>query len=102
MVGLVELAGVWYGVATPIGAVTGAVTNFLLGRLWSFQATHMTWGPQAKRYALIAVGSLLVNSGGVILVTEKIGLQYAVSKLVVSFLVVVFFNFPLHRYYVFR
>ncbi|MBU6376556.1 MAG: GtrA family protein, partial [Bdellovibrionales bacterium] len=33
--------------------------------------------------------------------TEGLGFTYVVSKLFVSFLVGILFNFPLHRYFVF-
>ena len=98
----VELLGVWYVLGTALGAALGAITNFLLGRFWSFQGTSGRASGQAYRYALVSGGSLLLNSGGVYAFTEFFGLKYGFSKILVSLLLGFFFNFPLHRRYVFK
>ena len=98
----VEILHVWYVAATAIGAFLGAVTNFMIGRNWSFQARLGGLHHQAGRYALVSFGSLLLNSGGVYLLTEYGRLPYPVSKAVTALLVGFVFNFPLHRNYVFR
>jgi putative flippase GtrA len=102
MFALVELLGVWYVLATALGAFTGAVVNFLLGRHWSFEAQDRPPQGQALRYAVVSAGSLLLNAGGVYAITEWGGLKYGYSKLIVSLLVGFFFNFPLQRHYVFK
>lgn len=99
---LVEWAGVWYVVATAIGALAGALTNFVMNRQWSFRATHRHWSGQAVKYFLVSAGSMALNTGGVWAVTEGLKVHYAVSVILVSLLVGVGFNFPLHRYYVFK
>lgn len=98
----VELFGLWYVAGTALGAFLGAVTNFLLGRHWSFEAAEKPVPGQALRYALVSGGSLLLNSAGVFAFTEGFGLKYGYSKAVVAILVGVLFNFPLHRRYVFK
>ena len=102
LVGLVELFKVWYVAATFLGAVGGAITNFLLGRYWTFEASDSSSGPQAKRYAIVAAGSALLNSGFVYLVTEYGKVNYAISKAVVAFVIGVIYNFPMQRRFVFR
>lgn len=99
---LVEFFHVWYVAATALGALLGAVTNFLLNRHWSFRATHGQWHGQAYRYALISGTSLVLNSGGVYLLTDHLKIHYSISVIIVSILVGFFFNFPLHRHYVFK
>ena len=99
---LTELLHVWYVVATALGAVAGAVVNFWINRQWSFAATHAGWHGQALRYSLVSAASALLNAGGTWLVTEQGHIHYAVSVVAVSLFVGVVFNFPLHRYYVFR
>lgn len=98
----VEIFGLWYVLGTALGAALGAITNFLLGRHWSFEASSGGASGQAFRYALVSSGSLLLNSAGVYAFTEYFGLKYGFSKIVVSLLVGFFFNFPLHRRYVFK
>src|SRR4051812_46996343 len=48
---LVELGHLYYPIAVALGAFGGAVTNFLLNRNWSFEATHGKQREQALRYA---------------------------------------------------
>jgi putative flippase GtrA len=97
-----EVLGVWYVLSTGLGAFLGAITNFSLNRFWSFEATHVAWGPQAFRYALVSAGSLGLNMLGVWSFTEGFGWKYGVSKVVTAFVVGLLFNFPLHRRYVFK
>lgn len=98
---LTELFGIWYVFSTAAGAFGGAVAHFLMSRQWSFTAIDRKWHGQAFRYFLVSATSLVLNCTGVYLVTEYFGLHYAISVVVVSFLVGILFNFPLHRYYVF-
>jgi len=102
LVMLVEHVRVYYVTATAIGAFVGAVTNFLLGRLWSFRAVHGKYTSQAFRYALVSAGSLVLNSLGVWWFTEHHAIPYTLSKIATALLVGIFFNFPLHRAFVFR
>ena len=102
LIASVEWIGLWYVVATAVGATSGAVTNYLLGRHWSFEARHESMSSQSLRYAAVSLGSLLLNSAGVWTITEGLGLPYPVSKGLIAILVGVGFNFPLHRRFVFR
>lgn len=99
---LVEIFQLWYVLATALGALAGAVTNFAFNRHWSFRATHRQWHAQAVRYSLVSAGSLILNSGGVWMVTEYSGIHYSFSVIGVSIGVGVLFNFPMHRSYVFK
>lgn len=98
---LVELCGVWYVAATAIGAFVGAVTNFLLNRHWSFLVGDERWAGQAWRYAIVSAGSLILNTAGVYAMTEYLHVHYSISVFAVAISVGIFFNYPLHRYYVF-
>jgi putative flippase GtrA len=98
---LVEIGRVWYVAATAIGAFIGAVVNFMLGRHWSFVADHEAVRGQVIRYALVSAVSLVFNSLGVYLLTDYLGIHYAVSKAITALLVGILFNFPLHRWFVF-
>ncbi len=97
-----EVAHVYYVLSTGLGALLGAITNFLLNRHWSFEVAHVSWGPQAIRYGLVSAGSLLLNMAGVYAFTDGMGLKYGFSKVVTAILVGLLFNFPLHRRYVFK
>jgi len=102
LVALVEMLGLWYVTATAIGALVGAVVNFMLGRHWSFVALQGRIEHQIFKYSIISGLSLLLNTLGVYVFTDLVGLKYTLSKLIVAGLVGIFFNFPLHRSFVFR
>jgi putative flippase GtrA len=99
---LAEVFHVWYVIATAAGAFAGAISNFIINRHWSFNAAHQQWGPQAFRYTLASIGSLLLNTGGVYLVTEYCHIHYAFSVIVVSLLVGFLYNYPLYKFFVYK
>lgn len=100
--GLVEVFHVWYVLAVAIGALVGAITNFVINRHWSFRATHRKWHGQALRYSVASGLSMILNTAGVYLLTDFMKMHYSISVFAVSILVGVLFNYPLHRFYVFR
>jgi len=101
LVALVELFGVDYRVATFVGTVVGATSNFLINRSWSFrvddQATH--W--QIVRFLPVQAGSSALQTGGVWALTELTPLRYWTTKLVVSVAVYLCWNYPMNRWFVF-
>src|SRR3954470_4385141 len=99
---MTEIFHVWYVVATALGALAGAITNFLLNRHWSFKAANGAWEGQAFKYALVSDGSLALNTAGVYAVTDGLGLHYAASVILVSLFIGFAYNYPLQRYFVFR
>lgn len=103
--GSVELLGFWYVVGTALGALAGAIFNFLLNRHWSFRAhgsNESAWHSQATRYALISGASLVLNTGGVYALTELTGIHYSFSVVGVSIAVGFLFNYPMHKHFVFK
>ncbi len=99
---LTEVVGIYYVISNAIGAALGAVTNFLLGRYWVFDSTKRKIQHQAFRYALVSLGSLILNTLGVYLVTEYFGLDYKLSKVIVAIIIAVTFNFFLQKNYVYK
>jgi|ERR1051325_1020941 putative flippase GtrA len=102
MIFLVEVVHLWYVAATATGAFAGAVVNFVLGRHWSFRAGDEAVHGQVFRYAAVSGASLLLNSAGVYLLTDRFGIHYAVSRVISAIVIGLIFNFPLHRHFVFR
>lgn len=98
---LVEFFHVYYAFAVAIAAAAGAITNFLINRYWAFQAHEHPMVGQAGRYLLVSAGSLGLNTVLVYACTEKLGTQYLVSKLIVATAVAVFYNYPIHKHYVY-
>jgi putative flippase GtrA len=102
LTGLVELFHLNYVIATFCGTVAGAVSNFLINRQWSYQATHTQPSIQLVRFLPVQAGSSGLQTLGVWLFTAKAGLPYLGSKLVVSVLVYIGWNYPMNRWFVFR
>jgi putative flippase GtrA len=97
-----ELFHLFYAFGVSLGAATGATTNFLINRHWAFQAANEPVGPQTARYILVSAGSLLLNTGGVYLITENFHIHYMFSVVGVGLLVGFFYNYPLQRFFVYK
>jgi|SRR3989344_944878 len=98
---LVEFFEVYYVVAVAIGAALGAVTNFTANRIWTFHS-HGQLNSEIYRYALVSMGSLVWNTFLVWLLTEEASIAYYFSKIIVSIAIGLVWNYPLHRYWVFK
>jgi putative flippase GtrA len=99
MILAVERLGLTPPAATAIGAMAGAVANFLLGRTWIFHAGRGVWAAQAARYALVSGASAGWNALGVLLLHD---VPYVWARVAVSIAVSVLWNFPAQRRFVFR
>lgn len=99
---LKEWAGCWYLLASILGTVSGGVVNFAMNRSWVFQAKDKKIHFQAIKYVLVWFGNLVLVSGGVFLFTHYGGISYLVSKITVSLLVGIFYNYVLQKKFVFK
>ena len=99
---LTELAGLWYIYSNVVGAVLGAITNFTLGRHWTFKAQQGAIEGQAFKYALVSLGSVCLNTFGLYALKEWGNVNYIVAKVVVGIIIAVCFNYVLQKYFVFR
>jgi len=79
-----NVVGIWYVFANIIGSLMGAITNFALGRYWVFTATESKIKDQAIRYFIVSAGSLFLNTLGIYLFTEFLGIDSNWSKIIVS------------------
>jgi putative flippase GtrA len=102
LVGCVELIGLDYRLATFLGTVVGCTSNFLINRVWSFEATHGDLRWQIVRFLPVQAGSSTLQTLGVWLFTEYVDLPYLGSKTIVAVAVYLGWNYPLNRYFVFR
>lgn len=64
-------------------------------------SVHSVAVKQAWKYTLVWIGNLLLNAGGVYVFACHAGLHYAISKVVVSLLVALLYNYPLQKNFVF-
>jgi putative flippase GtrA len=102
MVLLVELLHRSAVLGTMAGATFGALTNFELGRHWTFRADKAHVAPQALRYALVSAASAALNALGEYGLHDRLGVQYFAARAVVAVAVSLLWNFPLQRHFVFR
>jgi putative flippase GtrA len=102
MIFAVERLGLTPVFATAIGATVGAIANFTLGRVWIFRLHAGQWSAQAARYALASGASAGWNTLGEYLVHDAALVPYVSARLVVSVAVSLLWNFPVHRWFVFR
>jgi len=102
LIGLTEMAHLWYLFSASAGALSGGITGFIFERSWVFKRKEVKLTTQSTKYLLIWVISIVLNTGGLYLMTELSGYQYIISKIIVSVLVGVGFNYLMHKYYIFK
>lgn len=98
---LTEL-GIWYLLSSLTGTISGGCINFSLGRYWVFKARNHKKIAQAKRYVIIWIGSLVLNTLGIYVFTDLLQIHYILSKILISVIVGVFYNFYFQKSYVYR
>ena len=92
----------WYLLASIIGTVSGGVVNFLMNRSWVFGSKDKKIHFQAFKYLLVWLGNLVLVSGGVFLLTNYGGFSYLVSKITVSVIIGIVYNYVLQKRFVFK
>jgi len=98
---LAEVLQVWYLAASILGAVGGALANFCIARYWVFDAREKAVKRQGLRYAMVWIGSVLLNAAGLYGLTEGLGIEYIISKCIVTVAVGIGYNYVLQKNYVF-
>ncbi|MBI5548726.1 MAG: GtrA family protein [Deltaproteobacteria bacterium] len=90
-----------YGFASLLGALGGAITNFLLNRYWAFRRTERPIATQAMLYAGASAATYLAVLGGLALLVEIFrvpqGWAYPPAKMIAWLGV----SYPLARFIVF-
>jgi len=89
-------------VCTFTGASVGAVLNYSLSSTFVFRNHGYNTARTATRYAVVAIGSAFLNSLCVGLLIRSHFFYPAATRPLASLLVSLFYNFPLHRWFVFR
>lgn len=113
---LSSLLGVYYVVATAIGAVCGGITNCILNYRWVFPISDSRKRYIAAKYLFVWVCSLLLNTSltyeltewlrGTSFVVAILGVHndqiYIASKIIVAVLVAFCWNYQMQRVFVYR
>lgn len=94
-----EVFGVDLWIATPIAFLVSLVFNFLLQRIFTFQATNKG-SVSAAKYLLLVLLNIVVSD---VIVTgfDALGWSYVVGKTTATILTTVW-NYFLYRHWIFR
>ena len=97
------VAGAHYLTAAGAGAVTGAVTDFSLKRHFAFdRSERAAVGREGLRYLWVSAVSLALNLALAWALVAGLRFPSLPGVIGASILVAVAWNYPLHRWYVFR
>jgi putative flippase GtrA len=101
MIGMVELAGASPVTGTVVGAAMGGVTNFWLGRYFTFRSNANPVSGQFFRYGLVSLMSLALNALGEHLFISQFSSRYVLGRVLVAATVNNAWNYPMQRFFVF-
>ena len=83
------------------GTLCGGVTHFLISRNWVFNAQEGKWAAQLNRYMLVWIGNLVLNAGGLYLLSRA-GLAPMLAKVITATGVAILYNYTLQKRFVFN
>jgi putative flippase GtrA len=89
-------------IASTTGTVCGGIVNFVIGRNWVFESKTRKAHHQAVRYIIVWSGNLLLNTGGMYVLTKILKVHYVIAKVFVSLIVGFCYNYILQKQYVFK
>jgi putative flippase GtrA len=98
---LLTAGGVYYVLAAIGGAGVGAVLDFSIKRFWVFEGVTRSVASEGLRYALVSGLSALLFGGSVYVCVDLLHLRMPVAVVAGSVFVGIFWNYPLHRFFVF-
>ena len=84
---LVEVFHCWVIAGNAAGNIAGATAQFILSRNWAFNAKNERMDGQVTRFILMWIGSIIISSVGIYLITNYFNIHYLFCKLIVSILV---------------
>ena len=99
---LAEVAGVYYVVASFLGALVGGVANCAMNYRWVFDAKRLKKLRVARRYFVVWSGSITFNTLGTYALTELSGRHFMLAKAAVAVVVAVAWNYQLQRRWVYE
>lgn len=98
---LKEKAGVNKYIANSAGFILAASSNYIWNRYWTFQSQNSRVATEYFSFIIISVAGLAINNIVVYLFTEKIRLNFYISKLI-AIAVVTIWNFSMNCLVTFR
>jgi putative flippase GtrA len=113
---LAKFLGMYYVHATFLGAVCGGITNCVVNYRWTFKAGGVKKKYVIIKYFIVWSGSIFLNTGGTWLMTEMLRKihwltallghafndVFLVSKIIISLIVGLGWNYNMQRLFVYR
>ena len=93
---LVRLFEVYYVYATLAGAVYGGIVNCVINYKWTFKSTGKKTNVAVK-FILVWVCSIWLNT-----LSQYFGDFFIIPKMAVAVIVALFWNYNMHRFFVYR
>ncbi|MNT57688.1 GtrA-like protein [compost metagenome] len=84
-----------------IGTISGGAVNFYINRNWVFNASSAEMRKQIIRYMLVWLGNLLLVTLFVYLLTRFFSLNYLFSKIAVSVVMGLSYNYYMQKQFIF-
>ncbi len=97
-----DIFQIWYVASTFISAIVGGIVAFFLERNWAFVSKDGKLSSQAIKYLIVWIMSILLNTLGLYLIVEYINIDQVISKVIISVIVGIGFNFLMHSFFVFN
>lgn len=101
MVACVEFGELNAVAATPIAALAGAITSFLMNRWYTYRSRDQPATRQAWRYGVVSLASLGLNTAGEYFFHVILRIEYFLARVITSVIVSNAWNYPMQRYFVF-
>jgi putative flippase GtrA len=97
----VQTFGLWYVSGSIFGTLTGGIINFSIGRAWVFNARNNNITVQISKYILVWINYLLLITLGIYLLTQYFGVNYILSKIIVTSIFGIPYNYFLQKKFIF-
>ncbi|MBL4594161.1 MAG: GtrA family protein [Flavobacteriales bacterium] len=94
--------GIYYLTSNIFAAITGAVVNFIISTYWAFPGSKNSLKNQILKYVIVSIGSLILNTFTLYILTDFFKLPPNVSKIITAIAIALTYNFLLMRYFVFK
>jgi len=113
---LTKVLSLYYVYATFLGSTFGGIINCVINYKWTFRSKECKKRNVAFKYMIVWIGSIILNTYGVYLTTEFMKKQpfvsdmlgrfvddiFLFSKVVVSLIVGLIWNYNMQRIFVYR
>lgn len=106
MIIVTEFIGLHYTLGIAIGGVVGAIFNFTVNKIWTFNSKneeyHNSLTKQLLKFVITVANSIFLKSTGTYFLTTFSTIDYKITRPFVDIVVSTCFNYTLQRQWVFK